>query len=288
MRFAVVVALVLCVVGSSLGFTPPFTRTLSEGMNGTDVVILQNLIVRSPYVKTSVGDDGSYGSSTRGAVEDFQAGNKLPATGIADSATTSLLLGLHSGDGYVDSGVVEAGYMYKVVIPVYRNRSIMTSASLYDADMNLLHSYKVKTHGQNDPATGEALNMFSPDGATPTGLMEFDLNSPEPEPALYGPYPINRAVRALPGVDSNAAFLMRGKAGMGGQIRNGILQHSGAFLYDAPLPNSHGCVHGYLPDIQAVWQILVTEVGAKVRQNPYGEIPYPYTPQGLLSIYQVD
>ena len=29
------------------------------------------------------------------------------------------------------------------------------------------------------------------------GLTEFDLNSPEDEPKLFGPYPVNRAVQGL-------------------------------------------------------------------------------------------
>ena len=49
------------------------------------------------------------------------------------------------------------------------------------------------------------------------GLTEFDLNSPEPEPQLYGPYPINRAVQ---GIEGNAAFLIP-------LIRDGILMHTG-------------------------------------------------------------
>ncbi len=32
-----------------------------------------------------------------------------------------------------------------------------------------------------------------------TGLVEIDLNSPEPNPAVYGPWPVNRIVRGLEG-----------------------------------------------------------------------------------------
>jgi len=32
-----------------------------------------------------------------------------------------------------------------------------------------------------------------------TGLVEIDLNSPEPDPTLYGPWPVNRFVRGLDG-----------------------------------------------------------------------------------------
>ena len=49
------------------------------------------------------------------------------------------------------------------------------------------------------------LNMFSSDGNTPTGLAEIDLNSPEDESKLYGPFPVNRFVRGLRG---NAEFLL--------------------------------------------------------------------------------
>lgn len=37
-------------------------------------------------------------------------------------------------------------------------------------------------------------------GSTPTGLSTFDLNSPEPDPVSYGPYPVNRAVQGLKGI----------------------------------------------------------------------------------------
>ena len=38
-----------------------------------------------------------------------------------------------------------------------------------------------------------------------TGLVEIDLNSPEPDPTLYGPWPVNRFVR---GLDGNALTRM--------------------------------------------------------------------------------
>jgi hypothetical protein len=42
--------------------------------------------------------------------------------------------------------------------------------------------------------------QFSGDGSTPTGLSTLDLNSPEPDPVSYGPYPINRFVQGLKGM----------------------------------------------------------------------------------------
>ena len=66
-----------------------------------------------------------------------------------------------------------------------------------------------------------------------------------------------------------------------------------------PMPNSHGCVHGHpgiLPlklqvilveDIKLVWKILVS-LGVEIRPNTDGKLPYPYQPQGILSIEQLD
>ncbi len=151
------------------------------------------------------------------------------------------------------------------------------------------------------------LNVFSPDGNTPTGLILFDLNSPEDDPRSFGPYPVNRAVKGLRG---NAAFLVP-------DIRNGILMHTGewpGWTAPSPMPNSSGCVHAWPDVIKMVWLTLVNigvQVGegavsssflhldaieslrrlasyAQVRPNTDGRLPYPYQPQGLLSIELVD
>lgn len=72
-----------------------------------------------------------------------------------------------------------------------------------------IHQFRVRTRGQDDDTTNLPLNELSDSGATPTGLSEFDLNSPEDDPASYGPYPVNRFVHGLQGnqaiwsVDSN-------------------------------------------------------------------------------------
>jgi len=34
--------------------------------------------------------------------------------------------------------------------------------------------------------------------------------------------------------------------------------------------------------------ILVKELGVVIHTNPFGENPYPYIPQGLLSVEQID
>ena len=41
--------------------------------------------------------------------------------------------------------------------------------------------------------------MFFLPGNTVTGLIEVDLNSPEPNPQAYGPWPVNRFVHGLDG-----------------------------------------------------------------------------------------
>lgn len=53
------------------------------------------------------------------------------------------------------------------------------------------------------------------------------------------------------------------------------------------MPNSDGCIHGWPQMIKAVWKLLVAQ-GVVVRPNPQTTlIPYPYVPQGLLSIEQI-
>ena len=55
----------------------------------------------------------------------------------------------------------------------------------------------------------------------------------------------------------------------------------------APMPNSNGCVHAWPASIEAVWHTLVG-LGVQVRPNTNGALPYPYAPQGLLSVELVD
>jgi len=47
-------------------------------------------------------------------------------------------------------------------------------------------------------------------------------------------------------------------------------------------------VHAYPESIYTVWQILTNDLGVAVRPNTDGQLPYPYKPQGLLSIECVD
>jgi hypothetical protein len=144
------------------------------------------------------------------ATMEFQSAHDLKATGVMDDETASLLLSIHSDDGVKDSGFTAAsmGYLYKVFIPVYTNRSIESSATLYDAYNNILMTFPARTHGHIDTTyTGDygdvGLNQFTSNGNTITGLVEIDLNSPEP--SLYGPWPVNRIVRGLEG---NSKFML--------------------------------------------------------------------------------
>ncbi len=59
------------------------------------------------------------------------------------------MLDLLSDDGYTEDGesAESQGYMYKVVIPVHRNRSIEVTATLYSGNNTVLMTFPVRTHG---------------------------------------------------------------------------------------------------------------------------------------------
>eukprot|EP01119_Soliformovum_irregulare_P002265 TRINITY_DN12550_c0_g1_i1.p1 TRINITY_DN12550_c0_g1~~TRINITY_DN12550_c0_g1_i1.p1 ORF type:complete len:280 (-),score=53.21 TRINITY_DN12550_c0_g1_i1:50-889(-) len=269
---------VLLLIGVCIAMPCPFTRTLrlkQPPMEGSDVSVLQNLLIRSPYVGHLTAT-GQYDASTAEAVKRFNAGNRISESEIFDEHSANELLSKHLLDGYKDNGKIPAGFKYKVHVPVYRNRSIETKGTLYDDKMRVMHTFIARTHGQ-DNADGSDENMMCDSGNTPTGLMTFDLNSPEPDPVSYGPYPVNRAVQ---GLDGNARFLIS-------NIRDGILLHTGEWPNwntMMPMPNSHGCIHAHPQDIHTIWQILVNQLNVTVHQNTYGKLPYPYTPQGILSV----
>ena len=132
-------------------------------------------------------------------------------SGIVDAITAQALLDTYSNDNYKDSGFTAAsmGYKYKFHIPVHSNRSVETISTLYDAENGVLLEFKTRQHGYRDDGSQAAwpdfgdgdvgLNQFSSGGNTVTGLVEVDLNSPEDNPQVYGPWPVNRIVRGLDG-----------------------------------------------------------------------------------------
>ena len=50
--------------------------------------------------------------------------------------------------------------------------------------------------------------------------------------------------------------------------------------------HSKGCIHAHPDDLKTIDSILI-ELGVKVRPNPFGKQPYPYQPQGLLSVEEI-
>jgi hypothetical protein len=276
----------------------PFTRDLAltdPPMSGSDVIIACNLMIRDESVVSLTKEtcDDVFDKADESATREFQAANNINENiGVFDSATANLAL-TYSSDGYKDSGFTAAsmGYKYKIHIPVFENRSIETRGSLFDANNNLLLSFPVRAHGLRDDAGDDGwpdfgdgdygLNQFTSNGNTPTGLVEVDLNSAEPDPDMYGPWPVNRIVR---GLDGNAEFMLP-------NIRDGVLIHTGNWTTEQDgqwrptrsMPNSHGCLHSHPISVDRIYQTLV-DMGIEVRDNPYSGKNYPYSPQGIAVI----
>lgn len=269
-------------------------RTLSLGDEGPDVIVAQRFLAR---VNPISFDWGRFDTQTKRALKSFQQQHMRmeKPSGILDQTTASSMLAWNrtACDGYVDEGrpASERGLKYKISIRVDRNRSVEdTNAVLMDENNTVLHRFTARAHGHDSDAArpwpdfdsnDPGLNQYSHDGNTVTGLALVDLNSPEPDPGLYGPYPINRLVSGLAG---NAKWLLP-------DIRNGILVHTGNWSAYAKqrgfMPNSAGCVHVHADDVKIIWKTLVS-LGVEVRPNPGGIVPYPYEPQGLISIEQLD
>lgn len=300
--FSLVFVVVLAVLGLLIcdgAMPPPFTRELyvsSPMMTGNDVLIAQTLLNRATSTSPKLSTDGVYGSASAKATSQFQALNGLKSTGTVDDTTAQKMMDQLSADGYKDSGFSAAsmGYLYKLHIPVHNNRSIETTATLFDADNNVIMKFTARTHGhRNDgssapwPDFGDGdygLTEYASSGNTVTGLIEVDLNTPEPDPNLYGPWPVNRFVR---GLDGNAKLLMP-------NIRDGILLHTGNWSTASqpwdesmPMPDSSGCVHGHPSDIQRVY-LELEKRGVVANTNTFSGKNYPYKPQGIAVVELVD
>eukprot|EP01034_Spumella_vulgaris_P033770 gene33770-41660_t len=274
---------------------PPFTRELkvvSPYMTGNDVTIAQTLLKRDAAVSKSLVVDGVFGKDSQSAVSAFQSANALSVTGILDDKSATTLMNLYEADGFKDTGFTaeSLGYKYKFVIPVHSNRSIETDAILYDAKNVKLLTFRVRTHGNRGDGTTQAwpdygdgdvgLNQFTSNGNTITGLVEIDLNTPEPSAQLYGPYNVNRIVR---GLDGNAKTLLP-------NIRDGQLIHTGDWSTSTvhwtekmDMPNSSGCIHAHPSDVEKISSILIS-LGVTANKNPFSGVNYPYKPQGIAVI----
>ena len=287
-------------VVSSEDMPLPFTRALKltdPYMYGNDVLIATTLLSRSQYVPKTYQPSNTYDETSVQAVILLQNGlNITNNNGIIDDITSSMLLDLYSNDGYQDKGISASsmGYLYKIVIPVYKNRSIETAATLYDKDNNVLLTFTARAHGHRDDGSSAAwpdfgngdigLSQFAGSGDTVTGLIAIDLITPEPDSQLYGPWPVNRFVR---GIDGNAKLLLP-------HIRDGILIHTGNWSTSSQpwdpsmtMPDSAGCIHAHPNDIESIYNAL-TKIGVVAHENPFSGQSYPYEPQGIAVVQQMD
>lgn len=274
----------------------PFTRVLALAdpcMNGTDVGLVQLLVARAaplpPHARWC------YDAPTAAGVAAFQAAHALPPSGALDAPTAALALTVLGPDRWRDNDTAPAalGYKYKVRVDVHANRSVEGTATLFAGNGSALFSWRARAHGADVAGTDppwpsfsdccDGATQFGRNGNTPSGLMSFDLNSPEDDATEFGPFPVNRAVQGLEG---NAAFSLP-------LLRDGILMHTGdwanhsAWRPGDDMPNSLGCIHAWPEAVERVWRALVA-LGVAVRPNTGGARPYPYEPQGLLAVQVVD
>jgi hypothetical protein len=305
--FITIALFVTVAVSSSLSSAPsaaatfplwPFGRQLQLGDSGRDVLVLNRILLfrATRYCSDSElpSSSSTFDNNTLTCLSLFQAARVPSAAqrGTLDAITAMAILTELSPDNYFDNGLspFELGYQYKVLIRLpSTNRSVEATAYLIAGNGSYLFNFTVRVHGaESYPApnwpswnsTDSGLSEFASDGATPTGLCEFDLNSPESNTSEFCPYPINRAVRGLQG---NWQILMTNDVTT---LRDGILLHTGEWpdwSPPEPMPNSLGCIHAYPDSIKRVWQTLV-ELGIEVRNNTNGNVPEPYQPQGLLSV----
>ena len=66
-----------------------------------------------------------------------------------------------------------------------------------------------------------------------------------------------------------------------------MLEMSALFItYSTFAACSNGCIHAHPEDLKTIDEILI-KLGVKVRKNTNGRLPYPYQPQGLLSVEEI-
>ena len=66
-------------------------RTIKLGMGGSDVIIIQKILVKEGYDVGKCGIDGQYGKDTQAAVKKFQKDKGLVADGIVGTKTWCML-----------------------------------------------------------------------------------------------------------------------------------------------------------------------------------------------------
>ena len=275
----------------------PFKRALQLAeppMEGSDVVILQNLLRRgSSPSGVDLKATGLFDNDTQRVLQNFQEDEGLiPADGVLNPLTAVTVLKKLMNDMYRDDGTIPDGVKFKLHIPVHRDRKIETNATLYDSKGNVLHRFLVRAHGSNG-TNGQTLNQLTRNGNTPTGLTTMDLNTPEPIIKSFGPYPVLRFVKGLKG---NSAIGREGHVTKDGadtflsDYRSGILVHTGKWDDWDPtkqMPNSNGCVHAHPEDQKIITEILLS-IGVEANKNPFGKLPYPFKAQGVVSVEQID
>lgn len=297
----VIMSSALCVTADNMPL--PFTRNLSFNDSGHDVLIMQTLLARSSIAsQINVPQNSLFDMQTQKALILYQQSIQTVETvggvitpGILDENTANTLLDCCQCDHYVDAGLPAIQYgsqfKYKFLFTVSNNRSVETQGVLLDQNNKQMLTFHARLHGIDVnhtiwPAYSNTvgLNPLSSNGNTPTGLALIDLNSPETGPdaqEYYGQYPINRIVAGLSG---NMALLLP-------SIRTGLLLHTGEWPNwqpTDPMPNSDGCIHIHPTEVKTIADILINQLGVEMRVNSNGTLPYPYSPQGLISIQQFD
>jgi peptidoglycan hydrolase-like protein with peptidoglycan-binding domain len=104
-------------------YTPP-SRTLSEGMTGSDVKSLQRRLAALKYYPGAI--DGQFGGNTLEAVWAFQEVNRLKVTGVINAATKRALVHpktYKSNDPRQDGTRVEVNQAIEVLV-LYKNDKI--------------------------------------------------------------------------------------------------------------------------------------------------------------------
>ena len=177
----------------------PFTRNLTLAdplLEGKDVVILQNLLQRHP--KISLKRTGVFDQHTKEALSIFQQSERCTQqNGHLDVETGKTIVQKLMSDGYRDDGIVPDDCKFKLHVPVSRDRTKETTATLYKCGDGgkVLHRFTIRTRGGTKD--GQPLNQLTSNGDTPTGLATLDLNSREPDVKSFGNYSVLRVVKGI-------------------------------------------------------------------------------------------